>query len=108
MYKRKTLSIIKSRKSLVYKTIATTPAANARLPNPAPTTAAPPVEAAGLEVALLEAEDAELAADLVAVLMELAALDAAPVAELCLLEATEDMEPYRESQMNPNVREMEI
>lgn len=85
-------------KSKVYRTIATTPAANARLPNPAPTAAAPPVEAAGLEVALLDAEEAELAADLVAVLIELAALDAALVAELCLLEATDDIEPYEEGQ----------
>lgn len=87
-----------NRKEVIYKTMATTPAANARLPNPAPTTAAPPVEAAGELVTLLDAEEAELAADLVAVLMELAALDAAPVAELCLLEAMEDIEPCRNSQ----------
>lgn len=59
-------------------------------------------------MALLEAEEAELAADLVAVLMELAALDAAPVAELCLLEATEDIEPYDESQTDPVVYRAEI
>jgi hypothetical protein len=51
----------------------------------------------------LEAEDAELAADFVAVLMELAALETAldmePVAELCLLEAAEEAEDCRESQI---------
>jgi hypothetical protein len=88
---------------MVYRTMTTTPAASARPPNPAPTTAAPPVEAAGLVVALLEAEEAELAADLVAVLIELAALDAALVAELCLLEAIEDMEAYGISQTGRNV-----
>jgi hypothetical protein len=82
----------------IYRTMAITPAARARPLNPAPTTAAPPVEAAGLAEleADLEAEDAELLADLVAVLMELApletALDTAPVAELCLLDATEEAE----------------
>lgn len=93
--KKKLPQVVKKRSS-IYRTIATTPAANASPPNPAPTTAAPPVEAAGELVALLDAEEAELAADFVAVLMELAALDAAPVAELCLLEATEDIEAYEE------------
>jgi hypothetical protein len=101
-YKKQRLQVVKSR-SLIYRTIATTPAAKARPPNPAPTTAAPPVEAAGLLEALLEAEDAELAADFVAVLMELAALETAlemePVAELCLLEAAEEAEDYRGSQI---------
>jgi hypothetical protein len=101
-YKKQRLQVVKSR-SLIYRTIATTPAAKARPPNPAPTTAAPPVEAAGLLEALLEAEEAELAADFVAVLMELAALDTAleiePVAELCLLEAAEEADDYRGSQI---------
>jgi hypothetical protein len=101
-YKKQRLQVVKSR-SLIYRTIATTPAAKARPPNPAPTTAAPPVEAAGLLEALLEAEDAELAADFVAVLMELAALETAldmePVAELCLLEAAEEAEDYGGSQI---------
>jgi hypothetical protein len=105
-YKKQRLQVVKSR-SLIYRTIATTPAAKARPPNPAPTTAAPPVEAAGLLEALLEAEEAELAADFVAVLMELAALDTAleiePVAELCLLEAAEEAEDCGGSQINWHV-----
>jgi hypothetical protein len=52
----------------------------------------------------LEAEEAELAADFVAVLMELAALETAldiePVAELCLLEAAEEAEDCGGSQIN--------
>lgn len=75
--------------SLVYRTMATTPAAKARPPNPALMEAAPPVEAAGLEEALLEAEEAELLADLVAVLMELIALETAPEAELWWLETAD-------------------
>lgn len=73
---------------LAYRTIATTPAAKARPPKPTPTAAAPPVEAAGLAEleALLEAEEAELLADLVAVLM---ALEAAPEAELWWPEAAD-------------------
>jgi len=100
LYKQKAFS--HNRSHPIYRTIATTPATKARPPNPAPTTAAPPVEAAGLAEleALLVAEEAELLADLVAVLMELApletTLDTAPVAELCLLDATEEAEEAAE------------
>lgn len=53
--------------------------------------AAPPVEAAGLAEleALLEAEEAELLADFVAVLIELMALETAPEAELWWLETAD-------------------
>jgi hypothetical protein len=76
---------------LLYRTIATTPAAKARPPNPALMAAAPPVEAAGLAEleALFEAEEAELLADFVDVLMELMALETAPEAELWWLETAD-------------------
>jgi hypothetical protein len=53
-----------------------------------------------------------LLADFVAVLMELApletALDTAPVAELCLLDATEEAEDYGESQTSLKSENIEV